>query len=40
MALGLGGGDRGGCFAEHGDDVCGPLLLGGVQFEDAFGVAD
>jgi hypothetical protein len=33
-------GDRGSGLAKHRDDVCGPFLLGGVQFEDAFGVAD
>jgi hypothetical protein len=38
--VGGGVGDRGGGFAEHGADVCGPVLLGGVQLQDAFGVAD
>jgi hypothetical protein len=39
-ALGPGGGDRGGGLPEHVDDLPGPLLLGGMQLEDAFGVAD
>jgi hypothetical protein len=40
VALGMGRGDRGGGLAQHGDDLSGPLLLGGVQLQDAFGVAD
>jgi hypothetical protein len=36
----VGGGDRGVGLAQHGDDFCGPVLLGGIQFEDTFGVAD
>ena len=39
-AFGLGGGDRGGGLAQHRDDLPGPLLLGGVALQDAFGVAD
>ena len=38
--VGGGLGDRGGGLAEHGDDVAGPVLLGGVQLQDTFGVAD
>jgi hypothetical protein len=38
--VGGGLGDRGGGLAQHGDDLAGPVLLGGVQFEDALGVAD
>jgi len=38
--VGVGGGDRGGGVTEHVDDLPGPLLLGGVELEDAFGVAD
>ncbi|MGH3801050.1 MAG: hypothetical protein ACRDTD_13100 [Pseudonocardiaceae bacterium] len=40
MLVGGGLGDRGGDLAEHGDDLAGPVLLGGVQFEDILGVAD
>ena len=36
--IGLGGCGRG--LAQHADDLPGPLLLGGVQFENAFGVTD
>jgi len=36
----VGDGDRGGGLAQHRDDLAGPLLLGGVALQDAFGVAD
>lgn len=38
--VGGGFGDRGGGLAEHGDDLPGPVLVGGVQLQDAFAVAD